>query len=59
MASELKIASAFVLLSRWSISCSLESGLPKRTERTLARARPVAVLGADAAFRATSWPGPA
>ena len=54
IASELKIASAFFLSRRSSISASLDNGRPNTTERTRASARPVLVRGAEAASRATS-----
>jgi hypothetical protein len=58
IASELKIARAFVLLSRSPISSSVDSGRPKTTARTLAMNRPVGVRATLAAGLATSWPGP-
>ena len=58
MASELKIASALVLLSRSPISSSFDSGRPKITARVRARKRPVGVRATLAPGLATSWPGP-
>jgi hypothetical protein len=58
IASELKIASALVLLSRSPSSASLASGRPKNRPRTAAKARPVALVGALAASLAVSWPTP-
>jgi hypothetical protein len=58
IASELKMASAFVLLSRSPSSASLASGRPKKKPLTAANARPVGLVGALAASLAVSWPGP-
>ena len=54
IASELKIASAFVLDRRSPSSSSLASGRPKNRPRSEANARPVAVVGALAASFAVS-----
>ena len=59
MASELKIARAFVLDRRSSISSWFASVRPKMTWRRRAIARPVRVRGSEAASRATRAPGPA
>ena len=48
MASELKIASAFFLFRRSSISWSLARGRPNRMARVRAAPRPKAVVGAEA-----------
>ena len=58
MASELKMARAFFLVSRSSMSWALDSGLPKTKARTRAMRRPRAVRGALAAALATMTPGP-
>ena len=57
MASELKMASAFVLVSRSPISSSDASGRPSRTPRTRAMRRPPGVVGMLAASLAVIWPG--
>ena len=54
MASELKIASAFFLVRRCSLSSSLASGCPMNVRRMRSAARPTLVVGADAAWRAVS-----
>src|SRR5512142_333637 len=59
IASELKIASAFVFGTRSVMSASVESGGPMRIRLTAATARPPPVVGALAAGFATSWSGPA
>ena len=59
MASELKIASAFVFDRRSPTSSSFASRRPNTSWRSRATARPVGVRGIDAASRATSAPGPA
>jgi hypothetical protein len=56
MASELKIASAFVFDSRSPISAALDSGRPNSTARARANARPIFVRGTDAASLAMSVP---
>ena len=56
MASELKIASAFFFDRRSSNSSSFDSGRPKRSARTRARARPRRSAGRMPPLVATSWP---
>ncbi len=58
IASELKIASAFVLDRRWPISSSFARGRPSRAPLTRKRKAPRVVVGALAAALAVSWPGP-
>ena len=58
MASELKMASAFVFDRRSPISSSVERGRPNTSARARLRNRPLGVRVTSAAGFATSWPGP-